>query len=213
MRDRCVSRRCATPGIPPIRSRARNPRSAISRSTPAERHAAYHTHLPVMPGPGSSPGQALGPGTHGLECSGKLKTWMGGTSPAMTRRHLLHTAMVVGPFITVHLFSPVADTMKQLALLPFQVVQKPFLSSFQVPSPLRPAFPSGWRETLPSGVNTIVNLMFEGVDDVNGWPLKKVAWISLGASRPAANPGTTAVARAPAATPAIVARMMFSPGW
>ena len=78
---------------------------------------------------------------------------------------------------------------------------------------MRPAFPSGWRATLPSGVNTILNLMFEGVDEVNGWPLKKVAWISFGASRPAASPGTTAVARTPAATPAIIARMMFSPGW
>src|SRR5207245_4389619 len=149
------------------RSRARNPRSAISRFTPAERHA---------------------------------------------RRHLLHTAMVVGPFITAHLFSPVADTMKQLGLLPFQVVQKPSLSSFQVPSPLRPAFPTGWRRTLPSGVNTILNLMFESVDEVNGWPLKKVAWISFGASRPAASPATTVVARAPAAMPAIAARMMFLPG-
>src|SRR4029077_12370380 len=100
--------------------------------------------------------------------------------------------------------SPVADTMKQLGLLPFQVVQKPSLSSFQVPSPLRPAFPSGWRRTLPSGVNTILNLMCEGVDDVNAWLLKKVAWIWLGAERPATSPDSTAVARAPAAMPAIV---------
>src|SRR5260370_32827340 len=119
MRARCVSRRCATVGIPEIRSQARNPRSAFFRSTPAERHA---------------------------------------------RRHLLHTAMVVGPFITAHLFSPVADTMKQLGLLPFQGVQNPSLSSFQVPSPFTPTFPTGWRTNLAFGVNTMLDVMLEGVD-------------------------------------------------
>ena len=54
---------------------------------------------------------------------------------------------------------------KQLAVEPFQVVQKPSLVSFQVPSPLAPALPTGSRVILPSGVNTILNLTFDGVDD------------------------------------------------
>src|SRR5713226_9348402 len=36
-----------------------------------------------MPGPGSSPGQALVPGIHDLNAD-TWKTWMAGTSPAMT---------------------------------------------------------------------------------------------------------------------------------
>jgi hypothetical protein len=39
--------------------------------------------------------------------------------------------------------SPLVTTAKQLGFEPFQVVQKPSLSSFQVPSPLTPALPVG----------------------------------------------------------------------
>ena len=83
-------------------------------------------------------------------------------------------AITVEPFITDHLFSPAVTMTKQLGLEPFQVVQKPFLESFQVPSPLTPALPAGSRVILPSAVNDIVNLMFFGVAAVNGWPLKNV---------------------------------------
>ena len=58
---------------------------------------------------------------------------------------------------------------KQLAVEPFQVVQKPSLVSFQVPSPLTPlVLATGSRVILPSAVNTILNLTFDGVDEVNG---------------------------------------------
>jgi glycosyltransferase involved in cell wall biosynthesis len=40
----------------------------------------------VMPGPGSSPGQALVPGIHALEPQTKPKTWMAATTAAMTRK-------------------------------------------------------------------------------------------------------------------------------
>ncbi len=63
-----------------------------------------------------------------------------------------------------------------MAFEPFQVVQKPSLVSFQVPSPLAPpVLLTGSRVTLPSAVNTILNLMFDGVAAVNGCPVKKVA--------------------------------------
>ena len=63
---------------------------------------------------------------------------------------------------------------KQLVLEPFHVVQKPVLSSFQVPVSLTPALPAGSRVILPSAANDIVYLMFFGVAAVNGWPLKNV---------------------------------------
>src|SRR5882757_3130259 len=94
--------------------------------------------------------------------------------------------MVAAPLTTDHLLSPVETRVKQLAAEFFQVVQKPSLLSFQVPSPLTPALPSGSRVILPSAVNTIVYLMFWGVEEVNGSPLKKVAWTSAGASGAAA---------------------------
>src|SRR5262249_36017413 len=75
-------------------------------------------------------------------------------------------ATAVVPFTTDHLLSPAVTIWKQLGLEPFQVVQKPSLLSFQVPSPLAPAVPTGSRVILPSGVNTILNLMFAGVDEV-----------------------------------------------
>src|SRR5262249_14339343 len=45
MRAHCASRHCATPGTRPIRYPASNPRSAISRCTPADRrrHRANHS--------------------------------------------------------------------------------------------------------------------------------------------------------------------------
>src|SRR5579871_4235936 len=78
------------------------------------------------------------------------------------------------PFITDHLLSPAATSVKQFCGEFFQVVQKPSLLSFQVPSPLTPALPCGSRVILPSAANVIVYLMFCGVDEVKGWPVKKV---------------------------------------
>jgi hypothetical protein len=89
--------------------------------------------------------------------------------------YFVHVATAVVPFITDHLLSPAVMMRKQFAFEPFQVVQKPSLLSFQVPSPFAPDFATGSRVILPSAVNTILNFTFEGVDDVNGWPLKKVA--------------------------------------
>jgi hypothetical protein len=83
-------------------------------------------------------------------------------------------ATAVVPFITDHLLSPAVITRKQFAFEPFHVVQKPSLLSFQVPSPLAPDPANGSRVIFPSGVKTILNFTFEGVADVNGWPLKKV---------------------------------------
>src|ERR1700757_1233868 len=89
---------------------------------------------------------------------------------------------MVEPFITDHLLAPAFTRVKQLAMVaPPQVVQKPSFDSFQVPSPLLPP-PIGSRFILPSARNVILNLMFEVVDAVNGWPLKKVDWISVGVS-------------------------------
>jgi len=71
--------------------------------------------------------------------------------------------------------------VKQLGILPFQVLQKPSLSSFQLPSPLAPPFVSGVRVTLPSGVNTILNFTPpDGVVALKASPVKKVDWISAG---------------------------------
>src|SRR3984893_13287850 len=113
--------------------------------------------------------------------------------------HFVQVATTVVPFITDHLLSPAVRMRKQLALEPFQVVQKPSLVSFQVPWPLAPEVAIGSRVILPSAVNTILNLTFEGVEEVNGWPVKKVAWISLGAST-AAEAGAIEVAMAATAT-------------
>ena len=97
--------------------------------------------------------------------------------------HLLHVARMVEPLSTDHLLSPAATTVKQLALAPLQVVQKPSFDSFQVPSPLAPPPPpDGSRFILPSAENVILNLTLDGVAAVNGWPLKNVVWISSGAS-------------------------------
>ena len=77
-------------------------------------------------------------------------------------------ATTVVPFMTDHLFSPAVRMRKQFDLAPFQVVQKPSLVSFQVPSPLAPDWASGSRVIFPSGVKTILNLTLDGVDEVNG---------------------------------------------
>jgi len=65
------------------------------------------------------------------------------------------------------------------------MVQKPSFDSFQVPSPLLPV-PIGWRFILPSAMNVILNLRFDGVEAVKGFPSKKVFWISVGESLVAA---------------------------
>ena len=66
-----------------------------------------------------------------------------------------------------------ADQSKQLSLPPFQAVQKPSFESFQVPWPRLP-LPIGTRLILPSGENVILNLRLDGLEAVNGWPLKNV---------------------------------------
>src|SRR5258708_16353113 len=83
-------------------------------------------------------------------------------------RYFVQVPIEAVPFMTDHLLSPLGTRLKQLDGEFFQVVQKPSLLSFQVPSPLTPAFPSGSRVILPSALNTIVYLMFCGVEEVNG---------------------------------------------
>jgi hypothetical protein len=51
--------------------------------------------------------------------------------------------MIEVPLSTDHLLSPAEIRVKQLAGEFFQVVQKPSLLSFHVPSPLTPALPRG----------------------------------------------------------------------
>src|ERR687887_2359535 len=121
-------------------------------------------------------------------------------------------ATVVAPRTTDHLFSSTLTRVKHVCLLPFQLVQKPSLLSFQVPSPLTPAARlTGSRVILPSGVNTILNLMLDGVDEVNGWPLKNVSWISFGESFVAAIAVMAESRRALAATVAIRACIILPP--
>src|SRR5215510_6962164 len=72
-------------------------------------------------------------------------------------------------------------TVKQLGFACCQVVQKPFALSFHVPLFFWPDSARGSRVILPSGVNVILNLVPPGVEAVKGSPLKKVAWMSLGA--------------------------------
>jgi hypothetical protein len=69
--------------------------------------------------------------------------------------------------------------VKQLGLAWFQVVQKPVALSFHVPA--LPLPDCGSRVILPSGVKVILNLVPESDTALNGWPLKKVAFISFGA--------------------------------
>src|SRR4051812_25571288 len=72
-------------------------------------------------------------------------------------------------------------TVKQLGFACCQVVQKPLALSFHVPLFFWPDSARGSRVILPSGVNVILNLLPPGVEAVKGSPLKKVAWMSLGA--------------------------------
>src|SRR6476661_9544467 len=113
--------------------------------------------------------------------------------------------------MTDHFFSPAVTSVKQFSLLPFHVVQKPSFESFQVPSPPTPVVPCGFRVTLPSALNTIVNFVFESVEDVNGWPLKNSAWTSFGDS--VAAPATLVLTRNNAvANMAFDARMLLLQG-
>src|SRR5262249_12282804 len=115
---------------------------------------------------------------------------------------------MVVPFMTDHLLSPADAMRKQLALEPFQVVQKPSLVSFQVPSDLAPDLATGSRVILPSAVNTILNLVLVGVDALKGTPVKKAAWMSAGASTGAAAGAIEAMTATPATNKA---RMGGSP--
>src|SRR5580692_10521885 len=117
------------------------------------------------------------------------------------------------PFITDHLLSPALTTVKQFSLAPFQVVQKPSVESFQVPSPLAPPPPpfDGSRFILLSAVNVILNLTLDVVAAVNGWPLKNVVAMASGASFAAGAARTdmlkTTTEAIPVTTPAIGARI------
>src|SRR5437016_382822 len=53
--------------------------------------------------------------------------------------------------------------------------------------------------------------MLDGVEEVKGWPVKKVSWISFGVSLVSAHTGTIPTRRAPAATPAVRARIVYPP--
>src|SRR5262245_37413592 len=96
------------------------------------------------------------------------------------------TAIVVAILLTDHLFSPVGTTVKQLALSRPQLVQKPCALSLHVPALLLPDSARGSRVIFPSGVKVILNLTPLSVAAVKGWPLKNVAWMSLGAMGSAA---------------------------
>ena len=76
--------------------------------------------------------------------------------------------MMVEPLSTDHLLSPALTIVKQLALAPFQAVQKPSFDSFQVPSPLAPLPLAGSRFILPSAENVILNFTFDVVAATNG---------------------------------------------
>lgn len=96
------------------------------------------------------------------------------------------TAIVVASLLTDHLFSPIGTTVKQLAFSRPQLVQKPCALSLHVPALLLPDSARGSRVIFPSGVKVILNLTPLSVAAVKGWPLKNVAWMSLGAMGSAA---------------------------
>jgi len=96
------------------------------------------------------------------------------------------TAIVVAILLTDHLFSPIGTTVKQLAFARPQLVQKPCALSLHVPALLLPDSARGSRVIFPSGVKVILNLTPLSVAAVKGWPLKNVAWMSLGAMGSAA---------------------------
>jgi len=66
------------------------------------------------------------------------------------------------------------------------VAQKPFALSFHVPALPLPDCSSGSRVIFPSGVKVILNFVLEGDAAVNGYPVKKVAFMSFGATGSAA---------------------------
>ena len=76
--------------------------------------------------------------------------------------------------------------MKQLAFAWPQLVQNPCALSLHVPALLLPDSARGSRVIFLSGVKVILNLTPLGVAAVKGWPLKNVAWMSLGAMGSAA---------------------------
>ena len=65
-------------------------------------------------------------------------------------------------------------------------MQKPCALSLHVPALLLPDSARGSRVIFPSGVKVILNLTPLSVAAVKGWPLKNVAWMSLGAMGSAA---------------------------
>jgi hypothetical protein len=77
--------------------------------------------------------------------------------------------------------------VKQLVFAWPQAVQKPLALSFQVPALALPDCSSGWRVIFPSDVKVILNFVPEGDAAVNGFPVKKVAFMSFGAIGSAAN--------------------------
>src|SRR6516225_7286835 len=67
-----------------------------------------------------------------------------------------------------------------------RLVQKPCAVSLHVAALLLPDSARGSRVIFPSGVKVILNLTPLSVAAVKGWPLKNVAWMSLGAMGSAA---------------------------
>src|SRR6516225_822377 len=103
-------------------------------------------------------------------------------------------------------------TVKQLGFACCQVVQKPFALSFHLPVFFCPDCARGSRVILPSGVNVILNLVPPGVEAVKGSPLKKVAWMSLGAIGSAAK-AALAVIRIHTTVNGSVSRRRIMCGW
>src|SRR5262249_53041131 len=147
----CASRRSTTHGTRPTHSRASIPRSRICRFTP-DWNGAQATGLRTDRRRSRCRAAALvllRP-NHFVQVT---------SSKSLRPNHFVQVATDVVPFITDHLLSPAVRILKQLALEPFQVVQKPSLVSFQVPSPLEPPEPIGSRVILPSGLNIILYLI------------------------------------------------------
>ena len=121
-----------------------------------------------------------------LSCTPESAVVLAAMTAGKPRRHFDQVATALVPAMTDHLLCAVGAHAEAVGLAsPSRCVQKPSCESFQVPSLLAPALPTGSRVIVPSAVNTILNLTLDGVDAVNGWPLKNVVWMSFGASRPA----------------------------
>src|SRR5262249_3699228 len=84
---------------------------------------------------------------------------------------------------------------------------KPSFESFQVPADFEPPVPAGSRVILPSAVNVILYLRLPVAAAVNGVPVKKVSWVSLGAIAVAAGAAIAASIASSPAPPARKARM------